>query len=196
MDAENGVLSLADKTGTINLIKGMTAPTFDTNKINFPDTGTLYSDTPSAVLIPTVDFHGFYIFRNIDATNQDFINNRVDSNSRFAIAYKNGNLAVGYYDGGFTSKSASLADTESFHKLEFKNVEGVITAFLDGVEMTGSQNPYTGIEARFIIGGAYSTQFPQNCKPQDFGTFFVKSGEMTAQERTDMLAFINQKFAL
>jgi hypothetical protein len=192
LDGANGVNSFTDKANKFTLIATATKQKFETDKIAFVETGHLYSTTRSGVLIPNVDFHGFIIFRNKSATQLDFLINTVSLSQRFGIGLRSGSLAVGTYNGSaFNAKSVAFSDQTNYHKLEFKQVSGVITAYLDGVEMTATNPPFSDNTLQMKLGGAGDSN-----KAIDFKDLFVKSGEMTTNERNNMLQYILNKHGL
>lgn len=195
-DVNENISVLNDKSGNFNLtIASGTLQKFKPVEkyIDFIESGHLSTGTTSSVLIPNVDFHGFMVFKNQSVTQRDFFTNTLDSSNRFGIGLKGGNLGIGTYNGSaFNGKSVAFTDQTNFHKLEFKQVSGVITAYLDGVEMITSGGPNSGIHLKIILGGADNTAY----KAIDFKDLFIKSGVMTTEERNNMLTYISNKHGL
>ncbi len=190
--ATDEVTNLNDKNENIDLVAEGTV-NFSNDALVF-GAGVLYS--PRNLLLEyEKDFHGFLIFKMTALTSGSVVSNTVSTspnpNKRFAIGRYNGSdLSVKLSNGSM--KSAPFSDTQNFHKLEFKNTGGVITAFLDDVEMTGNADANTTINLQFALGGTSSID-PATYEVKDF---FVKAGEMTEQERTDILNYITTKHSL
>ena len=187
---EGEVLNLYDKNNVLDLTATDTV-TYSGGSLVF-GSGVL-SSSKNTLLEYENDFHGFFIFKMTALTNESFVMNNVSTspNKRFAIGRFDGsNLSVKLSNG--SKKSIAFLDTTNFHKVEFKCVAGVMTAFLDDVEMTGTADANTDTVENFVLGGR-ATLASAPCEIKDF---FVQAGVMTADERTNMLAYINDKHGL
>lgn len=182
----NTVTNITDKAGNINLASTAT-PEFNVNKIIFNEVefDRLSSGTISTVLDPDIDFHGYFIFKSTSNTQRSFIINVVNGTSLecFGIGLRDNKLGVAVAKGGAwqSSKGVAFSDISNYHKLEFKNTSGIITAFLDGVEMITTGTVFASGSVGIQLGG--SSQFSPDSKSMDFKEFFVKSGAMTTQEK-------------
>jgi hypothetical protein len=191
-DGSNVISSFADKTA-VKTLTATGSPKYLNSEIQFRDTALQYlqNSTASTVVVPDVDFHGFIIFKSPTTGNGNLFSNRDASTNITTIGINGGNLSVYTIKGGsaLSKKSVAFSETANYHKLEFKSINNVVTAYLDDVEMTGSATPATP-NPGIAIGDN------KNAKSSDFKEMFVKSGEMTAQERTDMLSYISSKYSL
>jgi hypothetical protein len=100
------------------------------------------------------DHSGTIIFRVDDTTTQQTaLASSVSSEDRFGVSIQSSILRVGTYDGVWTSKSASLTDTE-WHTITWSYDSGThtMTAQLDGVEMVGTDTPITSPVSDADIG--------------------------------------------
>lgn len=187
-----GIETWADKKSGVVISRVNQRPTFDSDKVIYTTNSQLVS-LANPLLDYDQDFHGFLIFRMTFDTTETFVTNTVSTspNKRFGIGRLDGeNLSVKLSNG--SRKSIAFSDTESFHVVEFKCISGVITAFLDGIEMTGNADANTGTQVNFTLGGSS----PVSGGAFEFKDFFVNAGEMTTAERDSMLNYIAQKHGL
>jgi hypothetical protein len=172
---------------------------FNTDRIEFTgETCLMYNGWDINVNMKiSDDYHGFFIFKNtVEETGKDMMNVTYDANNRFAISVHSGFLRVGTYNGSsFNSKSIAFSDLTSFHKLEFQYSSGVLTCYLDDVEMTNtSNNPYSTTNRRFSIGGTGAGTGV--AKSMEFKELIVTEGIMSAQDRTAVLDRITNNHGL
>jgi len=87
------------------------------------------------------------------STTQNLFSSLLSSTDKVDIVMSGNSLRVGYSDGvAWTKKSKAITDTTSWHHVVVTNISGVISGYLDTVEMTGSDNPGTGTAAGVVIG--------------------------------------------
>jgi len=104
-------------------------------------------------------FHIFMAFKLNSAPSSGFnamFQNSLGTSDRVSIGFRDGNLVAGYYNGSaWTTKGVNFTDTASFHLIEYRNVAGVVTAFLDHVELTETGLPVTNISTNnFMLGNS------------------------------------------
>ena len=196
VDGSNLVTVFANKIGSNTLAPFDGSPIYDSGngKIVFSSTQTLKRAAISQ-LSRTANWHIFLIFKanSIPTTGRNaFLGNYISASDRLGVGVRDGKLVVATYDGSaFNSKSTdTFTDTTGLHVLEAKNIGGVITAYIDDVEMTttGASSPVDS-DIRFIIGGAgQATDY-------DFEGYVSASSEITTQ-RTGLRQWITDKYGI
>lgn len=192
-DGSNVISTIAAKSGAKTLTS-LGSPKYLNSEIQFRETAKqmMRNTEASTVLDPDVDFHAFYIFKSATTTDKILFTNRNAAPDVLSVGIISGNLAVKTLRAAasVSAKSIAFSDTTNYHKLEIKNIASVLTAYLDDVELTGSTAPGHDANGGFIIGN-YSA-----AHSQDFKEIFITSGQMSANERTDMLTYISNKYSL
>jgi len=124
-------------------------------------------DDAKSQLSTASDFGGSLVFRMDDGTNQTLLSSATSTNDRFSISYQSLSIRISARNAGSTvSKSIAFSggsDTD-FHKISwvYDSSSHSITAYLDGVEMTGtsSASPLANVGAK--IGATTAGTFPLN----------------------------------
>jgi hypothetical protein len=134
------------------------------------------------------DFHIVLVFKQSAAGNCYLMNSEVSTSDRIGISLRDSTIRVGCYDGSvlFGEKSTAFTDTTSKHKLEWKYVGGVSTAYLDDVELTTTGEwMFLSSANYFKVGNGQST-----------GGFILYdlysyTSEMSSSQRTTLMNEIN-----
>ena len=185
------VVRWRNKIGDLQEITGSTAgssPILYSSEMSFPS-GKKLSGAGLSILTSTNDYHVFCKFKiNTDSSLPNrMISNGLSSTNAFSIYHGTGTLAVGFYNGSFTTKGTALTDITGYHVVEIKKTGGVIYAELDGVEMTGeSPTFYRTTNPNLYMGDPVgsSNDFSLKC-------FAAKSIHLTPGERDSLLSYLN-----
>jgi hypothetical protein len=192
------VTNLVDKISALNLTSVAPSPDYDaTNtRISFLGTGGLTSGAGFSGLSRTANFHIFMVFRAASiptAGNRNtFSCNYLSATDRLGLGLRDGKLVAGTYDGSsWNTKSVTFNDTTNLHLLEVKNIGGVVTAYVDHVEMTdtGASAPADS-SSRFILGGM------GNASDYKLEQFVSASAEITGSEYTGIKQWFTDKYGL
>lgn len=119
------------------------------------------------------DLHFFCCFKllNTSEGKMFFVNTANAADERIGIAYRGGRITCGYYDGAFTTKALTFTNTTDKQILEFtiNSTTGVVTAYMNGVEITETQTLHTSADERFEIGD------PSGSKPNSFRLYDISA---------------------
>jgi hypothetical protein len=198
VDGSNNVTALVNKITSNAINSHAPAPTYDeTNtRIVFSGTGGLKSNAGFSAFSRTANFHIFMVFNagSIPTTGNrnSFSCNWLSSSDRLGIGLRDGKLVAGTYNGTtWNTKSVTFSDTTNLHLLEVKNIGGVVTAYVDHVEMTDTGAPAPAeSENRFTLGGV------QQQSDYKFEQFVSASAEITGSEYTGIKQWFTDKYGL
>ncbi len=152
--------SSGSPTATFTASRGSTTPatTIETysglDKLVFVDGDYVDLGAVINTFLGKADTFSVYIKFKADVTsgNDLLFASSVASTDRMFIGLVSDVLTCGIYTGSFSSKNVAFTDTASTHQVIFSNTNETITAYLDGVELTGSgTNPATTGDALAVI---------------------------------------------
>ncbi len=196
VDTNNVVTSWADKSTAGNDATAVSKPIVREQLLNnraaIEYDGASYFTLPSAVtnaLSFTSDWTVAIAFKR-DTTNDGFLLcSAISGSDRMAI-HMNTVLRCGMYDGAFVSVSENFTDTDNPHILIMENRNSTVTAWLDGVALTGSATPVTTGVAGTWIGARNGA----NLLDGMIGEIVIYDNAISAADRGELETYLTDKW--